>query len=85
MNLDKLDKNEIFLLTGDDYKNIINSKLYKSSIFNVDFYLVDNYKIIEGISGYQCTCDNLLCWHIIKVITDKNKAVNKNSSVDDFK
>jgi hypothetical protein len=84
MNLEKLDKNEIFLLTGDDYKNITSSKLYKTSYLSIEFYVVDKYKIIESISGYKCSCDNLLCWHIIKVITDKKKAVNKDGSLDDF-
>ncbi|WUR03158.1 uncharacterized protein VNE69_03367 [Vairimorpha necatrix] len=84
MDFHKLDKNEIFLLIGEDLEKVTSLILKQTCFCSVNFYIVEDAKIIESQCGYKCSCNEVLCWHIIKVIYDKEHAIDHVSTLNDF-
>lgn len=84
MNPNTNDLKELFLISGDDYDNIINTECFSTTFMKVQFFIVKNYKIINSNEGFKCSCGEMFCWHILKVMyTDK--FLDKDTCLDDFK
>lgn len=84
MDFDKIDKNEIFLLVGEDLDKINSTTLKTKIFYQIQYFSVEDYKIINSPVGYKCSCDCLICWHILKVIYHKDKALTEPGNIDDF-
>lgn len=84
MDLQNLDMNELYLLFKDNYIDISNSTVEHKSYLNVDFFKLEDALIIENGSGFNCSCGDLLCWHVIKVILDKSKLIKTKGNIEDF-
>lgn len=65
----------VFLCIGDDLQ-IIDSTELKYKIFEgIKYYVVSGFKVIERENQMFCSCNYSYCWHIFKVVLDKEKAI----------
>lgn len=74
-NSEKINNCYLYLLIGDDYKEIYKSKIHLTSRHNIFFYVINNqFYVIEKKNQQFCSCNCTNCWHVFKVILDKNQA-----------
>lgn len=78
------DDKELFLIAGDDYDKIYQSKCFFSSFLKVQFFIIEDKKIIKNNEGYICSCGEMFCWHILKMLCT-NEFISKCTYLDDFK
>ena len=67
-----------YLMFGDDIEEIINSSIYITSKYDIFFFVVANeFHVIKSKEEYFCSCNDMQCWHIAKVIIESDTSIYK--------
>lgn len=57
--------NQLYLLFGNEMKNIYKSKICVSSYMGVFFWIInDTYFVVKYEKNYFCSCNQKFCWHV---------------------
>ena len=65
----------VYLIIGDDIDKINGMNVFITSYYDIFFYCVDKYFVIEDENNYYCSCNydlEHLCDHILRILLDKN-------------
>lgn len=78
LNTEETNECYYFLLFNESIHSLKTLKLEIQSRNGIFYYVVDNeYFIIENDGNLYCSCDLMICRHLIKVKLDGSKAVYK--------
>lgn len=78
--MNEITREMAYLCIGEDLEKIDLSELTFKVFKGIKYYLVDDYKVIEHESQLFCSCNESYCWHIFKIVLDKDKAKLKTMS-----